>query len=178
MEHKVFKIGLGDDAIHKTVETILRLARRDSTNKLIINIAKILSNGNKSNELKARSAFDFVKKTVKYKKDSDLAQEYFNYDKETAERTELVTAPIYLLETKKGDCDDMTTLLACILTAMKIKNNIKIIAWKSNEYSHVYNEVLLEDNKNELYWVPADVVHGTFGNEVGPLIRYEIFKVN
>jgi len=56
---------------------------------------------------------------------------------------ELITAPIHFVNgnIKAGDCDCMTTLLVCLLETAGFDCGITVIAWRLDEYTHVYGEV-------------------------------------
>ena len=178
MKHKRIEIGTGDAAIAVTVENMLRLARRDSKNQTIIDIARRLKRKSKNENELVNNIFDFVKDNVKYRYDNKGAEALLDLEKDLADRTELLIAPIHLLgKVKQGDCDDMAMLYAAICLACGLPVNFKIIAWRIDSFTHVYCEVGMTETFKKPYWIPADCVLGTFGKEQSGIKRYKTFRV-
>lgn len=178
MKHKRIEIGIGDEANRTTVENMIRLARRDSKSKTILKIAKEIQSKSKDELQLINNIFDYVKATIDYQTDKEGAERLLSLSGSNAERTELLIAPVYLLtEVKKGDCDDMSMAIATLCLALDVPVNYKIIAWRINAFTHVYNEVGFIKTFNMPYWVPCDVVMGVFGKEQKGIKRYEVFRV-
>lgn len=182
MEHKRYEIGSGDEAIYNTLEHMKRLAIRDSSNPIILEIAsKIKKECGNNKECQAEKAFDWVYENIKYEYDDVLIgkfqNKYLTQKIENKEAEEFVTAPIYLVtKTKTGDCDDMSVLLASIYIALGLPVNFKVIAHRSQAYSHVYCEVGLKI-KDKWYWIPSDPVIKKFAFEKAPIIRTKTLRV-
>jgi len=183
MEHKRFEIGSGDSAIYNTLEHMKRLAIRDSSNPIILDIAKsIKQKCGENKECWAEKTFDYVYENIKYEYDDVLIgkfqQKYLTEKIDKPDQEEFVTAPIYLVtKTKTGDCDDMSVLLASIYIALGMPVNFKVIAHKNNSFSHVYTEVGL-NIKGKWYWIPSDPVIKKFAYEKAPIIRTKTLRVN
>lgn len=88
---------------------------------------------------------------------------------------ETVAAPWRTLEVKAGDCDDLSSLLASMAVSVGIPARFKAIAANPdhpNEFTHVYVEMLLEDE-----WIPADP--SVAGKPLGwesPMIFKEMYE--
>ena len=159
----------GDDGVEQTVWHMARLAKRDSTNKIITTIANKYKKSTDIDTIKA--LFDYVYTTYLYVSDPD--------------RKEFVSAPVEIVNKSATycDCDDLTTLLCSLLIALKYKVVIKTIAWDKERcdshncpFSHVYLMVLI----NNKYYTPLDPVKEKegFGAEQAPVFRAKIWKVN
>lgn len=174
-------IGWGDDAIYQTLREMERLAVRDSKNSEIKNLAEDIIKACDDDICKSKAIFDFVYKNISYKHDHKIVNDVFP-EWEHAKATEYFTAPIYILEIGKGDCDDMALLGAALSLAVGLRATFKVIAWKTCEradadFTHVYLENLIEDVWDEPYWVPADPVIHEFGIEKAPVCRATVLEV-
>lgn len=189
MEKKIYNIGEGDTAIKETLKIMKRLAVRDSKSPEIAKVAgEIFAKSKSKADIDiAKAAFDYVFKNIQYKYDHEIIFDHFKPSEFTAgsqnaEDIEFTTAPKYLIsETKEGDCDDMSTLLASLHIALGLSTNFKVIAWKNNdpdaEFTHVYTEVKVEDGK-KAYWIPSDPVIQEFGKEKAPIRRVGYYRVD
>lgn len=167
----------GDDGVDDTVKLMRDYIAKDITNPDVIRIAKSINYPiircntdvcNKEQELlRVKSIFRYVVDSVIYNDDGNH---------------EFVQSPRHLLQTKLGDCDDMTTLLACLLYILGFqKIYAKVIAWKKenidkgNPFTHVYNLVYLPEND---IVIPLDAVMGYdgFAMEKTPQIRNKIYQ--
>lgn len=183
MKTVVRNIGSGDAAIMKTLDHMIRLARRDACTPDVRTLAKNLSSqcsgDNKAdNEFcKVKSAFDWVVENITYKFDHEHVQDWADVDNPNT--TEFLIAPKHQLGVLTGDCDDMSMMLAAILGAMGFKVKYKVIAWRGKEYTHVYVEVLMLNVEGEYRWIPLDPVAGEkgFAWEKAPVIRKHIVDV-
>lgn len=87
---------------------------------------------------------------------------------------ELITAPIHFVNGNRssGDCDCMTTLLVCLLEAAGFDAAITVIAWRLEDYTHVYAEVFY--NKSWFVLDPTLRSNG-FGKQDKKIRRYRRF---
>jgi hypothetical protein len=147
--------GSPDQIIERTLFKMQELALRDSTAQMITKLTKQFKSC-----CKIKEAYNLVTEIVQYENDP-RGMEY-------------VRAPIHCLQERKGDCDDMATLYACLMKAMDIPVAFKAIAWRRYEFTHVYCLVFMKQlNK----WVVADPVIKSFGKEKSGIIRDMILKV-
>lgn len=71
---------------------------------------------------------------------------------------EVCLRPVDMLRARRGDCDDFSCLLACLLTAAAVPNGFVTVAADSSmpaDYSHVYNVAYVEDGR-----LPLDASFG------------------
>jgi transglutaminase-like putative cysteine protease len=177
MKTIVRNIGNGDQAIMKTLDHMIRLARRDARTPDVRTLAKKLSLSCKLSDkiekecCQVKSAFDWVVDNITYKYDHQHVTEWV--DVENPNTTEFLIAPKHQLGVLVGDCDDMSMMLASILGAMGFNVKYKVIAWRGQEYTHVYVEVLMPNVEGEYRWIPMDPVAGKngFAWEKSPVIR-------
>ena len=134
-----------DRGNYKTVEIMRGCARRYSTHPVIRNLAlKILEQaGTRSHNFldEARAIGEFVQKEVKYVRD--------------IEGVEQLHSPLYLIEhikrgTARGDCDDMSLLIATLLLSIGHSPYFAIVRYQdmAGPYNHIY---VVEYDKN---WGP------------------------
>ncbi len=80
----------------------------------------------------------FVKENIPYKEDK--------------RGTEQVRTPARVIEDAKNgigsDCDCFTTFISAILKNLNIDHYYKVVAWKGEEYAHIY-PVAIDENGNE-----------------------------
>jgi len=177
MKTIVRNIGNGDAAIMKTLSHMIRLARRDARTPDVKTLAKRLSSNCTSGDTikqefcKVKAAFDWVVDNITYKFDHQHVSEWA--DVPNPSNTEFLIAPKHQLGVLVGDCDDMSMMLAALLGAMGFKVKFKVIAWRGQEYTHVYVEVLMPNAEGEYRWIPMDPVAGKngFGWEKSPVKR-------
>lgn len=165
MKSKLWKIGVGDKAVDETIKHMRRLAKRDSVDPLIIDIAGSFK-GSTDAQI-AKQAYRYIVQNVPYVRDP--------------EDREQVTAPVFLLNGGKdgGDCDCMSTLFASFMLAYGIPVWCKVIAWRKRAYTHVYNLVMLREQN---IVIPIDCVLGSdrrngFGQEKFPVIREKVYPM-
>jgi len=151
----------GDRGIYQTLYLMRDLARRDSRDARVKTIADKLRGANDSETV--YSVWEHMVANYPYQSDPD--------------DHEFVNAPIHTLSEQFNDryphrdCDDLATAFASILKAAGIRNQyFKAIAWRKNDYTHVYNVVELTDVN---LTIPIDLVMGKngFGREKMPQIR-------
>ena len=162
----------GDAGVIQTVTQIARLGIRDSKDPQIIEIAE--SKRGATDALTVEKIYNWVWKT-------------FDYEPDPSDE-EYVTAPVHLVNFNYEycDCDDLTTLLVALLTALDFEVVIKVISWDRSRcegsfcpFTHVYLYVWLND---ENAWLSLDAVqkNNGFGVEKPPqpIIRQRYFSVN
>lgn len=66
---------------------------------------------------------------------------------------ELVSTPARTLDTRAGDCDDKSVLLAALLESLGHPTRFKAIALKGGPFSHVYVETKIGEA-----WVPLETI--------------------
>lgn len=122
----------GEAGIFETVNYMWNYALRDAKEPLVKELVKSLAGRDKLETL--QNIFDYVISNVSYKLDP-------------ADR-EMVTAPIHYVNGNRntGDCDCMTTLLVCLLEAAGFESAITVIAWRSEDFTHVFAEVKCNGN--------------------------------
>src|SRR5690606_29229151 len=136
--------GSADYVTDKIVESMWRLSNRDSKDPAIKKRASSLKGKNTKQTI--LNAYNYVVKKVPYVKDP--------------EGYEQITAPIHLESGKKkgGDCDCQVTFLSSLLTALGIKNRIKTIAWRMEQFTHVVLEAFTGSD-----WIVLDPTRGKSG---------------
>lgn len=162
----------GDAGVIQTVTQIARLGLRDSKDPQIIEIAE--SKRGATDALTVEKIYNWVWKT-------------FDYEPDPSDE-EYVTAPVHLVNSNYEycDCDDLTTLLVALLTALDFEVVVKVISWDRSRcegsfcpFTHVYLYVWLND---ENAWLSLDAVqkNNGFGVEKPPqpIIRQRYFSVN
>jgi len=176
-------IGHGDDAIFTTLQHMKRLARRDARTPDVGVVASRIRTDCKKmyahdealyQTMLIKAAFTWVVDHITYKFDHEAVTTY--KDVANPKSVEFLIAPRHLITIGEGDCDDMSTMLASILLALKIPVKFKIIAHKTRSYSHVYCEAYIEAINR---WIPVDPVMGRDGwaNEKGDVIRKNTYNV-
>lgn len=150
----------GDGGIRQTVRHMIELANRDAKSPAVRKIAAGFSGTDLE---RIKQAFEFVVNQVPYKDDPD---EY-----------ELLIAPKYsLTESTGGDCDDQMMALAALLKAMGFECKYRILAWRSQSFTHVNVICRVPSLKK---WIALDPVMklSGFGKEKRPVLREEFFRV-
>lgn len=145
----------GVAGVGQTIAVMRRLARRDMSDPAV---KRIVNSCKKSRDLATvECIYNWVINNVTYKSDP--------------KRIELVIAPKRVIEEfHDGDCDDMATLLACLLKSAGYDVAFKTIAWRVQDYTHVYLIVFIPSLDG---WIPLDPVLRTqgFGREHGKIIK-------
>ena len=163
--------------VRKTVKEMIRLAISSSTSKEIRKIADDIHIKCNGDELcMAEEAYNFVEKKIKYQFDDLNAKNYIDGD---TKNVEFVASPRCILREEnyqEGDCDDIATLLCSIYKALGMRSRMRIIAWKDNDFSHVYAEAGVHIGKKG-WWIPSDPVIHKFGFEKAPIITAESYEV-
>lgn len=156
----------GDNQVRQTISDMEMFAVRDAGDEAIIDIAR---------KQRGKTPFDTIRNTYKWM--------ITNYKYVSDGKNEVVTAPKYtarkITPFKYFDCDDMSTLLACVLIANDIKCAFKAISWRETnppkQYTHVY---LMAEIPGE-GWIPIDAVMRAdgLGNERSPVYRSLVWEV-
>lgn len=150
--------GTPDEIVHETLRTMKRLANRDSSHEMIKKIVEQLKDCCTCCEIE--NIYKIVVDNIQYVSDP-VGEEY-------------VRAPIHCLQERAGDCDDMSTLFACLCKALGIPVMYKAIAWRRHEYTHVY---CLAYMKKYNKWVVCDPVMKKFGKEKSGIKRSVTLEV-
>lgn len=176
-------IGDGDEAVMKTLQHMKRLARRDAKTPDVGVLAEKIEREAAEHKDPARyrielikGAFTWVVDNITYQYDHEHVLEH--HDTDEPKNTEFLIAPVHLVGIGRGDCDDMSTMLASLLLRLGFKVKFKVIAHRRHAYTHVYVEVLAPTDKGER-WIPMDPVMGMkgFANEKPDIIRKTTFNV-
>lgn len=140
------------EIIDEIVKSMWEFINRDRLDEIIISKANTLRG--KTNDETIRNVFDYVKKNVPYKSDPD--------DRER------LTAPIHFIQRNQvgGDCDDMVMLINALLESLGIKTQIKVVAWRRPEFTHVVSEAW---NGNR--WIELDA---TMINKSGYDVKFRM----
>ncbi len=160
--------------VTQTVPKMIELGLRDSKDPFVISVAE--SKKGKSDIETVENIYEFVWKTFPYEADPKTA--------------EYVTAPVHLLnmDYQYCDCDDMTTLLIALLSALGFELAVKTIAWDKDRchtndcpFTHVYLMCFIPQ-KEINGWIALDAVQKAkgFGQETPPqpIKRQQYFMVN
>lgn len=115
----------------------------------------ILAN-NKDYKNQAKSIFSFVQKRIGYIRD--------------IRGVETIQTPLYTLQSKSGDCDDKSTLLATLLECVGFPTRFFAMGFSEGVYSHVICEVkitgkwiALDATENKpMGWLPPNIVVGYY----------------
>lgn len=157
----------GDAGVAMTINLMTMYAQRDATDPSITALVRRFLR-EKTDRARIKAAFDWVIGHVRYTGDG--------FD-------EYVRSPRHIVTTDwAGDCDDLATLFACFMRAMRFESWFKVIAWRpknrpENPFTHVYNLVLIPD---ENIVIPVDCVMSSYGfqAEKKPTYREKIFAVD
>lgn len=157
----------GDRGIYQTMYKMRELIRRDARDERIIKVAR---------ELQGKDELETVRNIWKY------MVKNFPYLKDP-ESHEFVNAPVHTLSKEYidqfpyRDCDDLTTLFACLLKAAGVRDQyVKALAWRKRDYTHIYNLVYIPSLGG---YIPIDLVmkRDGFGAEKKPELRSMHLKV-
>jgi hypothetical protein len=151
-----YTISDGDAGIYETVDYMWNYALRDAKDPLLVRLVADLRSKSKLATIK--NIYDWVWKNVRYENDPP--------------DREMITAPIHFVNgnRKTGDCDCMTTLLVCLLEAAGYEAAITVIAWRLEDYTHVFAEV-----KHDGKWFILDptLKRDGFGQQDKKIRRYK-----
>lgn len=90
-------------------------------------------------QMEVAALHEFVRDSIRYVKDPA--------------GVELVATPDRTLETRAGDCDDKSTLLAALLESIGHPARFKAIGLNGGPFSHVYVETKIGES-----WVPLETI--------------------
>ena len=105
----------------------------DSKHKRIIEIAASLRDDSLSDWKQIEAVYQWVRENVQYKFDTQIR------------------SCLEALETRQGDCEELSSLFIAICRAMKIPARAVLIP------EHTYPEFYLEDENGKGYWFPCQV---------------------
>lgn len=88
------------------------------------------------------AVFNFVRDAIRYTRDIN--------------DVEMLKAPDVLLAERFGDCDDKATLLATLLETVGYKTRFVAVGLRTEDFEHVYVEVLLGDPRSPQSWYALD----------------------
>ncbi|MDR0927223.1 MAG: transglutaminase-like domain-containing protein [Ignavibacteria bacterium] len=151
-----YTISDGDAGIYETVDYMWNYALRDTAENAVKKLVKAL-NGKRDIDT-IYNIYTWVWNNVKYENDPP--------------DREMITAPIHFVNGNRttGDCDCMTTLLVCLLESAGYDCAIKVIAWRLDEFTHVYAEVWHNNN-----WLTLDptLKENGFGEQDKKIRRFK-----
>lgn len=151
----------GPAGAYATVEVMRRLVRDWRTDPRIINAARsiVFNEPAKDDLAEARAIFKFVQQRVRYVRD--------------VRDVETLATPLATLETRSGDCDDHSTLLATLLESIGFETRFVMTSYTNpHAYEHVYVAVLI-CRGDVCKWMCADSTErGGFGWEAEDPILY------
>lgn len=133
----------GADGIRQTLGAMRRFVRKYRTNGTIYTLARSIVDPVRAKDYYGEmvAVFKWVQNHIRYVRDID--------------GVESVQTPLATLEIGQGDCDDMATLLAALLSAIGAPVRFAALGFApSNEYSHVIVEALVGRET----WVPMDAI--------------------
>lgn len=141
------RLPAGDAGVDKTIAEMSRMARVDAGSA---EVQRVVSTFREDDWGFLQDAFRYVVATVPYVSDPD--------------GEEFVVAPRHLIARRwvGGDCDDMSTLLACLIVASGRKAWFKTIEWKKHVrgFTHVF---ALGELPSKGIAIPLDAVKGATG---------------
>jgi hypothetical protein len=166
----------GEQGNLATISIMSSVARKKSTDPLVRQLAiKILneSDTKSHNHLDEAIAIgEWVKNNIRYMKDPH--------------GTELLQDPILMIEKCekgecRGDCDDMSLLVATLLISIGIQPFFKIVRWtkKDGNYNHIYivvKEGNYKEPKREFVIDPI-IKDRPIGFENKPFASFNLIKV-
>ncbi|NMD00041.1 MAG: hypothetical protein GYA62_10005 [Bacteroidales bacterium] len=83
-----------------------------------------------------------------------------NFQYKNDPEDELLTAPKYLISTKKGDCDDFALFIKTVLAIYGIKSNFLLCGKNENEFTHIcvltYDGYILDGTNNRFNFLDND----------------------
>ena len=130
----------GTVATLKEMRRFAREAVRDPKQKIRTLALDIVSGlPPRSRVLEVKNLHQFVRDEIRYVRDPV--------------GLELVSTPARTLETRQGDCDDKSTLLAALLESIGHPARYKAIGLNGGPFSHVYVETKLGES-----WVPLETI--------------------
>lgn len=149
----VKKIADGDMGIAQTVTAMIALAHDPETTQEIRDMSLWIINnaGAKSDMDKARAIYEWMSNRVAYNRDPVYRE--FVQPPVNLLRLSFQGYPNQKSHQSAGDCDDHATAIAALLSAAGFLTRFVVTAEspRSNVWSHIYTEVLVDDK-----WVPVD----------------------
>lgn len=158
-----------------TVKMMIKVARERSGSNIVRQLAiKILNDAQTAshNHLDEAVAIGkWVRDNMAYMKDPD--------------GIELLQDPLLMIEKAekgeaRGDCDDMSLLIATLLLAVGVRPYFRCVRWKEKKgnFNHIYVMVYEKNYKQTPHWIALDAIikDKPIGTEL-PSQSYEDFQV-
>lgn len=121
MRPVVVSLGAFEDQTQTTLKLCAGLAKLYADHPWIIQAARHVAAQGVSPQAQARAAWEYVRGTVKYRRDPDWA--------------EWVQDPLETLyRTKEGDCDDQAVVVGAILAALGHDIEMRAIKWTDRPF--------------------------------------------
>lgn len=129
----------GDAGIFHTLRLMRRAVRECKTNPAIRNAASTLlfNSPERDQVAEVNAIFEFVRDSIRYVRD------VFG--------VETLQTPMKTLALELGDCDDQSTLLACLLESVGYRTRFIVAAYRSLAFEHVFLQALIGGQ-----WVSMD----------------------
>lgn len=163
----------GDEQTAFTVSLMGKLAAIDAGSDAVQSVSRQLAAGNSIDY--ARNVYDFVRGTLRFKRDEELAQGIEGW----GPVVEVLVRPVDMLsmEPAEGDCDDFSMLVASLLLAGGIDCSFACVGadpLEPDRFSHVY--VLAHPAKGD---ISIDASHGPYFGWEAPnnLGKFESWRV-
>ena len=122
----IVQIADGVAGVDQTLRTMRELVNQCKTHMTVrqaaTNVAFLQPEKDENAEVEA--VFNFVRDHIRYMKD--------------VHGVETLMAPPSVLETRLGDCDDQSTLLACMLESIGYPTRFVVAGYNGNGFEHVY----------------------------------------
>ncbi len=153
----------GSAGVRATLKVMRDIARDSRTNYAIRKLAeKIITDANvpaKDWAGEARAIHEWVRDNIRYTFDIDGVEQLQTPDK--------------LLETRKGDCDDMALLTAALLIALGHPSRFVAVGFSPGDLSHVFVQT-----KIGARWFTSDTTEAKPFGWTPPGIEYREAPVN
>ena len=138
--------------VHDTTEAIQRIVAENY--QAVESVAQELQASTDAETFK--NIWDFVRQNIEYQKD--------------APGIEQLRTPQRTLQDKTGDCDDMSILISSLLFNLKIKHELIVAAYKSeNEWQHIYPVAYDKNGQRYVIDCVPEIPH--FNYEAHPIIN-------
>lgn len=150
----------GKDGVIKTLSVMSGLVTQykadPSIRRLAVAVCGNISGNKKAYLYHVTCVFNYVQNNIGYIRD--------------IRGVETIQTPVYTLQSKSGDCDDKSTLLATLLECIGFPTRFFAMGFSANNYSHVICEVningkwiSLDATENKpLGWRPPNIVTGYY----------------
>lgn len=141
-------IGFGFDAIENTVFKMRDIIRQSAKNPRVMTLARqiVYNIPEKNDAAEVNAIYDWVRDHTRYTRD--------------VQGVETLQSPLVALDKIEqgylfmGDCDDLTMLTLSLLKSVGYMVKIRIAAYKSGNFSHVYGLVRIGKE-----WIPIEPIN-------------------